>query len=210
MIVEILVGAGLVLAGAAAARVMLRRREELSDDEPPKPADPPRKTEVKRRKTPPPVDGPRGLIVGDVLLYADTELWLAGMIELDEEGFVARLFPTPGAVRAEWVAQLDENAQEVATLAPTDDVPAGPVPESLPIGGRRLSLERRGQASVRIDGEHLPRTSPRGKYVVLSDAGGRVLVVVDFEKAPRLALLGDRIERHMIDLLPGGDLEGER
>jgi hypothetical protein len=219
MIVELLVGAGLVLAGAAAARVMLRRREDANgadEDDHKKPdvkPDPKKPAAIKPGKKPKkPVrsDGPRGLIVGDVLLHADTELWLAGMIELDEEGFVARLFPTPGGVRAEWVAQLDEDAQEIAALAPTDEVPAGPVPESLPIGGRRLTLERRGQATVRVDGEHLPRTTARASYVVLSDAGGRVLVVVDFDKAPRLALVGDRIERHMLDLLPGGDLEGER
>ena len=42
----------------------------------------------------------RGLRVGDVLLYADTELWLAGMVELWEEDLVARLFPTPGALRS--------------------------------------------------------------------------------------------------------------
>jgi hypothetical protein len=79
----------------------------------------------------------------------------------------------------------------------------------LPIAGRRLSLERRGQAIVRTDGEHLPRTSPQCRYVILSDAGGKILVVVDFEKAPRLALAGERVERHMIDLLPGGDLADE-
>ncbi len=195
MIVELLVGAGLVLAGAAAARVVLRRREP-DREEPPATED----------ETPEPT-GPRGLRVGDVLLYAETELWLAGMLELDEEGFVARLFPTPGGVRAEWVAQLDEPAADLATLSPTDEVPAGPVPESLPIGGRRLTLERRGDAVVSSDGEHLPRTSGKARYCLLSDAGGRVLVVLDFEKAPRLALVGDRVARHMIDLLPGGDLD---
>ena len=52
-----------------------------------------------------------------------------------------------------------------------------------------------------------PRTNPEARYTILSDAGGRVLVVLDFAKAPRLALVGDRISRAMIDLLPGGDLE---
>src|SRR5690606_34620999 len=114
----------LVLAGAAAARVILRRRDaELEADEEPK----------DEGSTEP--AGPRGLRVGDVLLYAETELWLAGMIELDEEGFVLRLFPTPGGLRAEWLAQLDEEGTDLATLAPTDEVPAGAVPESLPIGG---------------------------------------------------------------------------
>lgn len=199
MIVEFLMGAGLVLAGAAAARVLLRRGE-------PNGLDHVKEDEGEREPVP---QGPRGLLVGDVLLYADTELWLAGMLELDEEGFVARLFPTPGGLRADWVAQLDEEATDLATLSKTDEVPAGAVPESLPIGGRRLTLERRGHAIVRAQGEHLPRTGGRGAYCLLSDAGGRILIVLDFEKAPRLALTGDRVERHMIDLLPGGDVESD-
>lgn len=195
MIVEILMGAGLVLAGAAAARVFLRRDAEIAS------------AEGKEEESSPARATPRGLKVGDVLLHLDTELWLAGMIELDEEGFALRLFPSPGGLHAEWVAQLDEQATDLATLAKTDEVPAGAVPESLPIGGRWLTLERRGSAVVRIKGEHLPRTSGKASYCLLSDAGGRVLVVVDFEKAPRLALTGDRVERHTVDLLPGGDLE---
>lgn len=195
MIIELLLGAGLVLAGAATARVLNRRRvEDDGRDEPPSDATSP-------------VEEPRGLCVGDVLLHADTELWLAGVIALDEEGFVARIFPTPGGVGSDWVAQLDENATDLAALRATDEVPAGAVPESLPIAGRRLSLERRGHALVETDGEHLPRTSPRAAYSILSEAGGRVLVVLDFEKAPRLAIVGDRLTRAMVDLLPGGDLE---
>ncbi len=197
MIVELIVGAGLVLAGAAAARLVLRRRDP---DEPPPEAE-------NEGDAPPEPAGPRGLRVGDVLLHADTEMWLAGMLDLDEEGFVARLFPSPGGLRADWVAQLDERASDLAMLSSTDEVPAGPVPESLPIAGRRLTLERRGDAQVATEGEHLPRTSARARYCILSDAGGRVLVVLDFEKAPRLALVGDRVDRHMIDLLPGGDLD---
>src|SRR5690606_22655476 len=121
MIVEILMGAGLVLAGAAAARVFLRRDAEIAS------------AEGKEEESSPARATPRGLKVGDVLLHLDTELWLAGMIELDEEGFALRLFPSPGGLHAEWVAQLDEQATDLATLARTDEVPAGAVPESLPI-----------------------------------------------------------------------------
>lgn len=220
MIVELLVGSGLVLAGAAAARVILRRRQVVEDEEGSPDAKPDAddgdekksKDEApkrKKRRRRPERSGPRGLRVGDVLLYADTEFWLAGRVDLDEEGFVARLFPSPGSTRAEWVAQLDEQASELAMLSPTDEVPGGPVPESLPIGGRRLTLERRGHADVRSEGEHLPRTGKRGEYTILSDAAGRTLIVVDFDKAPRIALVGDRVGKHMVDLLPGGDLEDE-
>jgi len=216
VIVELLIGAGLVAAGAAAARVLVRRRdaieEELRDAAKGDDADDdgddddaarrPKKKEKRERAA-----RPRGLRIGDVILYADTELWLAGCIELDEEGFVARLFPTPGSDRAEWVAQLDEVGDDLATLSPTDEVPAGSIPTSLPIGGRRLELESRGSATVRTEGEHLPRTGERASYTILSGVGGRVLIVVDFEKAERIALVGDRVAKHMIDLLPGGDLE---
>lgn len=216
MIVELLIGVGLVAAGAAAARVVVRRRDaiederrdaqkgddedEVEDDE----DEAPRRGRPKKKER---GAGPRGLRVGDVILYADTELWLAGCIELDEEGFVARLFPAPGSERAEWVAQLDEVGNDVAALSATDEVPAGSIPTSLPIGGRRLELEKRGSAEIRTEGEHLPRTTERASYTILSGVGGRVLVVVDFEKADRLALVGDRVAKHMLDLLPGGDLE---
>jgi hypothetical protein len=214
VIVELIVGAGLVVAGAAAARVLLRRQEldeeadgERNDERDDEGASTDGTGSDRSGAASFLEGGPRGLRVGDVLLYADTELWLAGMIHLDEEGFVLRLFPTPGGLRADWVAQLDEQGQDVATLQETDEVPAGRVPEALPIGGRRLTLERRGQAEVHTDGEHLPRTTARASYDLLSDAGGRVLVVVDFDKAPRLALVGDRVGEHLLDLLPGGDLQ---
>lgn len=221
MIVELIVGVGLVAAGAAAARILVRRREAVEralDDESRAASEATtRKAGAKRadtrkrgkKKAEEKRTGPRGLRVGDVLLYADTEFWLAGCIELDEEGLVARLFPCPGAKRAEWVAQLDKEASDLATLSETDEVPGGPIPEALPIDGRRLSLERRGTAEVVATGEHLPRTTDRARYTLLSDAGGRVLVVVDFVEGSRLALSGERVSRHMIDLLPGGDLDDE-
>ncbi len=200
MILELLIGAGIVAVGAAAARVVVRRRAAKAEDEAPA-AD-----GLKRASAP---AGPRGLRVGDVLLYADTELWLAGCVGLDEEGFVARIFPCPGAERAEYVVQLDPDANDLVTAQTTDEVPDGPVPESLPVGGRRVSLESRGAAEVRTEGEHLPRTTERASYAILSDVGGRTLVVVDFVKGKRLALVGDRVSRHMVDLLPGGDLEAK-
>ena len=194
MIVEILIGAGIIAAGAAAARVITRRRAANAE-------------RARTPEAPEPPRGPRGLRVGDVLLYADSELWLAGCVELDEEGLVARLFPTPGSPRAEFVVQLDPDARDLVVARACDEVPDGPVPESLPIGGRRLALERRGHAAARSEGEHLPRTTERASYTILSDVGGRVLVVADFVKGRRLALVGDRVSEHMIDLLPGGDLE---
>ena len=67
-------------------------------------------------------------------------------------------------------------------------------------------IPTRGHADVRRAGEHLPRTEARCRYNILSDAGGKVVIVVDFESAPRIALVGDRVAKHMVELLPGGDL----
>lgn len=198
MIEALVLGAALVMAGVAAARMVARRREiELEDEE----------DEAERKATP----SARGLRVGDVLLWGTDELWLAGMIELREEGLVARLFPTPGG-DCEWLAHLDDEGKELLALGPTENVPDGVVPESLPFDGRRLKLVRRGHADVRREGEHLPRVTQEADYVLMADSGGRHLVVVDFRDAKgglasRLALLGDRIPPHQVELLPGGDLE---
>ncbi|MCB9595578.1 MAG: hypothetical protein H6719_22850 [Sandaracinaceae bacterium] len=214
MIIEMLIGAGIVAAGAAVTRIIVRRRAanaKPEDDAKPSSGEKEKKPKKQRRKdeakAAPLREGPRGLRVGDVLLYADSELWLAGCLELDEEGFVARVFVCPGGERAEYVVQLDSDANDLVMAASTDEVPDGVVPESLPIGGRRLRLESRGVADVRREGEHLPRSTERANYAILADVGGRTLLVVDFVKGRRLALVGDRVGRHMLDLLPGGDLE---
>lgn len=165
-----------------------------------------------------PRSGPRGLRVGDVLLYADTELWLAGSFELDEEGLVARVFRAPGNDRAPWVIQLDPDAQKIVLARDCgDEVPGGRVPAELPIGGMRLSLERRGHAKVTVEGEldapdskagdaktFDPKTV-RAEYVRMTGPGGRELLVVDFEGGGRLALAGERTGRELFDFLPGGD-----
>jgi hypothetical protein len=150
--------------------------------------------------------GPRGLRVGDVLLYADTELWLAGSFELDEEGLVARVFRAPGNDRAQWVIQLDADAEQIVLANPCADVPGGRVPAELPVGGMRLSLERRGHADVDTDGE-LDAKAKRAEFVRMTGPGGRTLLVVDFEGGERLALFGERTGRELFDFLPGSDDE---
>jgi hypothetical protein len=226
MFIELAVGAGIVLLGALAVRRAKRREAaaaldsgetkkdsapdeeiESSLDQLKKRAD--KETESKAtdqgdRARP---ESPRGLRVGDVLLYADTELWLAGEVHLDEEGFALSLFIAPGAARATHIVQLDAEARDVAFLSVTDEVPGGAVPTELPIEGLRLKLRRRGHADVRTEGEHLPRTTERADYVILGGPGGKTLVVVDFDAGDRLALHGEILGREMYDLLPGGDVD---
>ncbi len=226
MLIELLVGAGVVALSAVAVRTLRKGRtkanrapgDEPSEEGVRKPArdtgdgKSPRNSARSgparsgKDQAPRPPD-PRGLRVGDVLLYADTELWLAGEVHLDEEGFALSLFCAPGGSRASWVAQLDPEAQDVAFLAETSEVPDGAVPTELPIGGMRLSLRRRGQADVRRCGEHLPATTERASFVILGGPGDRLLVVVDFAGGDRISLVGDSVSADMFDLLPGGDLE---
>ena len=197
---EIAIGAGLVIAGAAIARALWRKRIDRSSTPPATNGTPGRALS----------DAPRGLCVGDVILYGDSELWLAGALDLDEEGFVLRVFRTPGSPRAEWVAQLDASARDLALLRVTDEVPGGVVPEQLRVAGVRVMLERRGQASVRRQGEQLPTYSgDRTRYAVLAGPGGRIVIVLDAASGDRLALHGERVGREMLDVLPGGDVAAD-
>lgn len=194
MIIELGIGLGAVALTAVALRKIRSRME--AGEPPPEPAE----ESTSKPK------GPRGLKIGDVLLYADAELWLAAKVELDEEGFVLRLFHTPGGgERAEWVVQLDEQADDLALAKHTDDVPGGRVPAELPIEGFRLSLRRRGHAKVSCSGEGLPPLTERCEYVELGGPGGRGLLVLDFEGGDRLTLAMERLGRELFDLLPGGD-----
>ncbi|MBX3246670.1 MAG: hypothetical protein KF901_05750 [Myxococcales bacterium] len=193
--IELAVGAGLV---AVAAFVWRRVHEQRAVE---KRKDDAREEETKKPKQ---RSGPRGLRVGDVLLYANTELWLAGSFELDEEGFVARVFQAPGNDRAPWLVQLDEEGQALVLARDCDEVPGGAVPAELPVGGMRLSLQRRGHAQVRCEGD-APWTSQRAEYVILVGPGGRTLVVVDFDGGERVALFGERTGRELFDFLPGAD-----
>lgn len=199
MILEIAIGAGV----AVAALYGLRRRAQRKDAPPSK-----KKVEIEKKLAPQPT-GPRGLRVGDVLLYGNSELWLAGCMSLDEEGFVARIFHAPGNDHAPWVLQLDEEARRIGLVDVSAEVPDGRVPESLPIGGMRLTLRKRGHAVIAVEGELLEEVardvSERGEFVLLGGPGGRLCFVLDFEGGGRLAIAGEQLGRELFDLLPGGE-----
>lgn len=194
MIIELAIGAATMVVVSALARAVVQRRIV-------------REAEAARRadELAKSADPRRGLRVGDVLLHVGDSLWLAGAIELDEEGTTFVLFRAPENERASWVAQLDDEGRELALLSESADVPDGSIPDRLPIGGRLLSLHKRGRARASVRGEHLPKTGPTARFTMLSDVGGKMAIVIDFEDAPRLTLLGDRVERALIDVLPGGD-----
>lgn len=169
-----------------------------------------------RRRSPPPAPlssvafqaetslGQRGLRCGDVVTAPGLELALHAMIELDEEGLVLRAFRTL-EVNERWLVQLDGRATRLALGLPTLEVPAGAVPEVLPVGGRRVRVERRGRALVRLDGPSLPAMT-RVEYVVMSERAGRVVVVIDPEQGDRLALRLDELDIRGVDVLRGGDV----
>jgi hypothetical protein len=199
VILELVLGAAAIAAATAVARVVLERRAQREEERLRKVASAAAATDPRR-----------GLRVGDVLLHVGDELWLAGLVELDEEGTRIRLFRVPASPRASWVAQLDDEARELALLSESPDIPDGSVPDRLPLGGRLLSLRKRGRAKARGDGESIPAIGAAARFTILGDAGGRIVIVVDFEGAPRLALVGDRVERALVDVLPGDDVKRAR
>lgn len=219
MILELTVGAGLVAAATYAFRA-LKHSGELEDGEGEGPLDAKDGPAAKRKKgekgaagkreaTTPTRSGPRGLRVGDVLLYGDDELWLAGCFEVWEDGFVCRAFATPGSARASWVLQLDAPADELALGQLSDAVPEGAVPAELPVDGLRLRLRRRGEGTVRKEGDGLPFASEKASYVLLRGPGGKHLLVLDFDSGDRLSVLADAVGRELLDLLPGGDASSD-
>jgi hypothetical protein len=183
--IELAIGIGVVAVATIAA---VRSRNRL----PPPPVMP----------APDPLEDGR-LGVGDVLLYLDSELWLAGCVSLHESGPVLRLFPTPEDPRAEFVMELPRPLRRWVVLRRTTAVEPGAVPERLHVDGLPLALERRGLARVYTTGEHLPKTTDRAEFTVHRGPGGQYAVVLDFLGAGRLALAGEELRPELVDRLPG-------
>ncbi len=196
VIVELALGAGVLVAASLAFRTLHERRARAQ-----------RGVEELRVGAHPRLDGPRGFRVGDVLLYADTELWLAGCFELVEQGFVARVFRSPGNRHAQWVIQLDEEGRNVALAHETDAVPDGALPSELRLREMRFAMVRRTSVVVHRMGAELPRSTKRAVAVFFEGPGGHVALALDFEGGSRLAFEGERVLPEMLELLPAG--EGE-
>lgn len=143
------------------------------------------------------------LQVGDVLVdrASDATYWLAGLLELDDGIRRWRLFRAPQTGEGTWVVELE--GQELVVGSETDQVPAGRVPEVLPMEGLQLTLRRRLHASVRREGESLPPSTEQAECVRLAALGGRNLLVIDFYGGERLAVLGTRVEWTRMEHLPG-------
>lgn len=187
MIIEIAIGVA-TLAAASGLVAVLRRRTGPVVAPPP---EPPRAT------------GPRGLKVRDVVTGPGLEVALGAMIELDENGLVLRAFRTLEH-EERWLVQLDREGKRLALGQPTADVPAGNVPEALPVGGRTVRIQRRGWAVVRCEGD-VP-VMQRARYAVLAERAGRTVVVIDPDGGARLALALDELDIRGIDVLQGGDV----
>ncbi len=146
----------------------------------------------------------RGLVSGDVVMIPGEELVLGGSVSLDEGGLVLRAFSLVGAARDRWLVQLDPNGRDLALTSETTEIGEGAVPSELPLAGRTLTLEKRGVARVQARGEGAPAIDgARAPYVILSERGGRIAIVVDAPGA-RLALLGERLDSRVVDRLGGG------
>jgi hypothetical protein len=189
VIVELAIAAGVAsVASALAARAWMSRRRPAA----PSPAPPPATA----------ARGP-GLYPGDVLSMSGEEAVLEQGSELDDGGFVLRIFELI-SVRPRFLVQLDLAGEALVIAEPTGAVPEGRVADAVELEGRTLGLVRRGKANARavVAGSPTPWSGELA-YVVLGDRGGRRLVVLDAPGQPRLALSGDLLDRRMVDLLPG-------
>ena len=141
--------------------------------------------------------------IGAVVLYLDEEFWLAGRVVLTEDGEqVLRLFRTPGAEPVIWLGELGRRG-EIVLFRETGDVPGGRLGDELPVGGRSLRLTRRGRAEMVGDGEQLPSMAEHCDFALLTDGSGRRLLVLDLSDGSRWALLGEQVNRELLDILPG-------
>ena len=149
-----------------------------------------------------------GLAGGDVLMIPGEELVLGGSIVVDEGGPVLSAFALVGADRDRWLVQLDQDGNDLALTKETSEL-VGEIPSVLPLGGRTLSLEKRGTAIVSAKGEGVPAIDgARALFVVLAERGGRIAIVIDPAGAARIALVGERLDPRVVDRLgsssPGG------
>ena len=144
------------------------------------------------------------LKLGDVLLYLDDELWLAGSVSLTDGSLRLRLFSVPAARSATWLGELDGHSGDLALLREESDVPAGALPDVVSLGGRVLTLRDRTNVHIACAGEHLPTFAGRYLCTRFEAAGGRVLLVLDAADGTRLALGGERMPRALFEVLPGG------
>jgi hypothetical protein len=201
VIVEVMLAlAAMSAAGGAASLLARRRRARTSDGT----------TELGRALT----TGKkvqRGLKDGDVLLVVGEELALGSTLEIDEAGLVLRGLRTIGRASASWVLHLDPDAQDIVLANETAELGEGRVPDALLIGGRTLTLKRRGRGRVRASGPDVPAADGKSAaYVVLAERGGKVAIAIDVDGLPRIALVGELVDRRTVDLLPGGDVERTR
>lgn len=151
---------------------------------------------------------PRGLRLGDVLLYDLHELWVAGTLEVvgGESDVLFRIHVTPANPEADAVAQFDPKADDLALLKEAMDLPAGRLPDTLRFDG--LVYERRFRQPVRVwpHGEYLPSSASDATASRWEGPGDRVLIALEKPTDERLAWTGRRVSRALFDLLPGGDM----
>lgn len=190
MIVEAVVVAAVIAGGGYLARTFWKRKRAAS-------AEATQAAATEREAT-------RGLGLGDVVLYMGDELWLAGALELDEEGFVMKVFRCPGGREATHLVQLDRDAREVMLAKDAGAaVASGALPSEMRLGNASFTMRRRGAARLVSRGERIIGTAATCRYTWFTAPGGKVLIAIDPEGGARLSLIGDQVPREMIEILPG-------
>lgn len=201
MIVEMMIAFVAISAAGGTASLLARRRRASRADAP---TDLGRLVDAGKK-------APRGLKDGDVLLVVGEELALGSTLEIDEAGFVLRGLRTIGRASASWVVHLDAEARDIVLANETDELGEGRVADSVLVGGRTLTLKKRGRGRLRTSGPDVPAADGRSAaYVVLSERGGKSVIAIDIDGLPRIALVGELVDRRTVDLLPGGDVERTR
>lgn len=190
MILEVALGAAVLGAGSAFARWAWTRRAKPTALPAPTPAP----------TAPRPREG--GLYPGDVLLYANTELALERGTEL-RDGVVLRVLEVIAA-EPRFVVQLDASGEQLVVATPYEGLPQGRVADQVALGVRSLGLIRRGEALAETLGEVDGPFAGRCRFTVLADRGGRHLVVIEPDAGTRLCLVGDLVDRRLLEVLASG------
>lgn len=193
MIIEWAVGVALAGASGWVVRRALRGRREDAPE-----------SAAASHESPSPSSSGASLGIGDVLLWEDQELWLAGEFSLMDAELDLRLFRAPDGNTERWVVWSSLRPEDVCVLRRSGTIPDGQVPSSLPLGGREHRLSRRGRGELRSAGEDLPPGFVGAASYALLDAagGGSAILILDGPSGERLGLSGKRIPLDRIDRLP--------
>ncbi len=143
---------------------------------------------------------------GDVVSHLRTDYVVEGVISLDDEGRVTRLYRVADAGRVRWLA-VRPGAGEPLLLDEVRDLGAMSMevsaPDRLTHDGVPFRLATRASARVRLAGTlGAGRDGDRAWFYDYAGAGGKRLLAVAWSERTD-AFLGESIGPNLLELLPG-------